>query len=35
MILSTGLRSPSPMRLAFLGPAGTYGEQAARQFATL
>ncbi len=35
MILSTGLRSLSPMRLAFLGPAGTYGEQAARQFAAL
>ena len=33
MILST--RSPPAMRLAYLGPVGTYGEQAAKQLAAL
>jgi hypothetical protein len=30
MILSAARPDPAPMRIAFLGPAGTYGEQAAR-----
>ena len=33
MILSIGLLYTSAMRLAFLGPVGTYGERAARRLA--
>jgi prephenate dehydratase len=35
MILSAYSRPPFAMRIAFLGPVGTYGEQAARQLAAL
>jgi prephenate dehydratase len=35
MILSIGLLYTSAMRLAFLGPVGTYGERAARRLASL
>jgi len=35
MILSTHVSPPCVMRLAFLGPVGTYGEQAARILADL
>lgn len=35
MILSIRFPSPRAMRLAFLGPVGTYGEQAARQLVAL
>ena len=35
MILSVLFRSPLVTRLAFLGPVGTYGEQAARQLVDL